>query len=205
VAVLGKSAARFCFESVTSVLLFVLVAALPSAAQSSARTVPHNLAQLTSKADVIVRGQVLSVHVEPHPKLRNLQTVLVTLRVSKCLKGYLGKTFTFRQYLWDERARYSSARTGYRRGRELLLFMNAPSRVGLSSPVGLEQGRFRILRGSSGAKVAINGAGNAGLFGNVRLTSKALSASAAHTINEHRSGAVPLEDLEEIIARLVSR
>jgi len=60
-----------------------------------------DLAQLVQSAQVIVRGQVLSAKIEPHPQFPNLQTVVVTLAVSKTLKGNANSTFVFRQYVWD--------------------------------------------------------------------------------------------------------
>ena len=44
---------------------------------------------------------VVSVRMEKHPELTNLDTVVVTLRVRETLKGQAGETFTFRQYVWD--------------------------------------------------------------------------------------------------------
>ena len=125
-------------------LIVACIATAPAFAQRGALTVPRNLDQLTDRAADIVRGTVLSAHVEKHPELTNLDTVVVTLRVSETLKGQAIGTYTFRQYIWDVRDRYDNA--GYRKGQELLLLMNEPSRYGLTSPVGIEQGRFRIHR-----------------------------------------------------------
>jgi hypothetical protein len=151
---------------------------------------------------MIVEGTVLSAKVEPHPTLAGLNTVAVTLRVARTLKGAPEPTFTFRQFIWDIRDRFDAA--GYRRGESLLLFMNSPSRYGLSSPVGLEQGRFRIIRGSAGALMAVNGAGNAGLLSGVshRLASASLSPSTSNLLAQHRSGPIALEQLNEIVLQL---
>ena len=48
-------------------------------------------------------------------------------------------------------------------GGRYLLLLTAPGALGLSAPVGLEQGVFR-LTGKRGAERAVNGIGNAGLF-----------------------------------------
>ena len=69
----------------------------PASAQQSALTVPRNLQQLTDRSAVIVRGNVVSAHVEKHPELQSLDTVVVTLHVRETLKGTTGATFTFRQ------------------------------------------------------------------------------------------------------------
>ena len=97
-------------------LVVACIATAPAFAQRGALTVPRNLDQLTDRAADIVRGTVLSAHVEKHPELTNLDTVVVTLRVSETLKGQAIGTYTFRQYIWDVRDRYDNA--GYRKGQD---------------------------------------------------------------------------------------
>src|SRR5262249_46456708 len=48
-------------------------------------------------------------------------------------------------------------------GREYLLFTTTPSRIGLSTTVGLGQGAFRV-EGAGDRAIVINAYGNAGLF-----------------------------------------
>lgn len=144
------------------VLLATLILAAPAWAQSGALTVPRNLQQLTERAALIVRGNVVSAYVEKHPQFTGLHTVVVTLHVRETLKGPPQPTFTFRQYVWDIRSRMGY--TDYRKGDDMLLLMIAPNQYGLSSPAGMDQGRFRILHDSAGRDVAVNGHGNAGLF-----------------------------------------
>ena len=125
-------------------LLFAgAVAPTPAGAQRGAMTVPRNLDQLTDRASDIVRGTVVEARIERHPELTALNTVVVTLRLKDTLKGEARGSFTFRQYLWDVRDVYDAA--GYRKGQDLLLLMIAPSRLGLTSPAGMEQGRFRQM------------------------------------------------------------
>ena len=57
--------------------------------------------------------------------------------------------------------------------------MNAPSRYGLTSPAGMEQGRFRIHRDRTGRTSALNGAGNHRLFAGLN-TRRAKEARRAH-------------------------
>jgi hypothetical protein len=144
------------------VLLAMLVFAAPAWAQQGALAVPRNLQQLTERAAVIVRGNVVSAYVEKHPQFTGLHTVVVTLHVRETLKGLAQPTFTFRQYVWDIRSRMGY--TDYRKGDDMLLLMIAPNQYGLSSPAGMDQGRFRIMRDAGGREVALNGHGNAALF-----------------------------------------
>jgi hypothetical protein len=176
------------------------------AAQRGALTVQRNLAELTNRADLIVRGQVLTAKVERHPQLRNLNTVVVTFRVKEVLKGTAPTTYTFRQYIWDLRDRLDAA--GYRKGQQMLLLMNKPSQFGLTSPVGLEQGRFQITHAPNGALMAVNGRGNAGLFTNVQAQMQdkkiAISPAASKALLT-KYGAVRADDLSDVIRALVGK
>lgn len=182
-------------------LLLACVVAAPVLAQRGALTVPRNLDQLTDRAADIVRGTVLSAHVEKHPQLTNLDTVVVTLRVRETLKGHSQGTYTFRQYIWDIRDTFDAA--GYRKGQEYLLLMIAPSPHGLSSPAGMDQGRFRIERDRSGREVALNGAGNIRLFDGLAAEAQkegvALTSRQASVVAKHRKGPVELAELTAMI------
>ncbi len=175
--------------------------ALPVAAQRGAITLPQNLGELADEAAVIIRGRVLSARVEPHLQLRGLTTVVVTLRVEETLKGKPDATYTFRQYVWDVRDRQEGL--GYRKGQRVLLLLTSPTHLGLSSPVGLEQGRFRIQRDAEGREFAINGHGNAGLLLNLDRSAARkgvqLSPAQARLAAEHRSGAIAFDELRGLI------
>jgi hypothetical protein len=186
-----------------SLILAACLCAAPALAQRGALTIPRNLDQLTDRAADIVRGTVVSARVEKHPGLSNLDTIVVTLRLTDTLKGSARETFTFRQFIWDMRDRQDAA--GYRKGQELLLLMIAPSRYGLSSPAGLEQGRFRIERDRKGREMAVNGVGNFQLFEGMGANSKpaaALSSRQASLVTKHRKGPVDAADLAAMIRAL---
>lgn len=186
------------------VLLLACVVAAPVWAQRGAFTVPRNLNQLTDRAADIVRGTVVSARVEKHPELTNLDTVVVTLRVRETLKGQAQGTFTFRQYLWDIRDTKDAA--GYAKGQEMLLLLIAPSAYGLSSPAGMDQGRFRIERDRSGREMALNGTGNVRLFEGLGAAAEkegvAFSARQASLVAKHRKGPVDAGELTALIRDL---
>lgn len=172
--------------------------------QHSALVVPRRLDQLVHQASTIVRGRVVSVIVGPHPQLKNLTTVSVTLQVETNLKGQTGKQLTFRQFVWDIRDQRQAL--GFSRGQEVLLLLNPVSPYGLTSPAGLEQGRFMISRDIQGNLVATNGFGNAGLFADLpaQLKQRGMKLSARTTalVASHQQGPVPLDQLEEVIQQL---
>jgi hypothetical protein len=190
--------ARFLRRTLPAVTACLLTA--PAFSQPGAMTVPRNLDQLTDRASDIVRGTVIEARVEKHPELTSLDTVVVTLRLRETLKGEARGSYTFRQYLWDVRSIYDAA--GYRKGQDLLLLMIAPSRLGLSSPAGMGQGRFRILRDGAGREVAVNAAGNVRLFeglGEAGSRDAALTARQAGLVAKHRSGPITAADLTALI------
>ncbi len=175
--------------------------AAPFVTQRGAITVPQNLGEMMDEAATIVRGHVASVRVEPHPEFENLNTIVVTLRVDEVLKGQAGETFTFRQFIWDIRDKRDAA--GYGKAQHLLLLMTKPSQYGLASPVGLEQGRFRVEQDKDGKLVAVNGHENVGLFTKLdqQMAGKGirLPRELSAMIADHRAGPVPLADLEQLI------
>jgi len=189
------------------ILLMLLAIALtaPAMAQTTALTVPRNLSQLTDRSADIVRGTVISARVEKHPELTGLNTVVVQMRIMETLKGQSRGTFTFRQYIWDIRAIAGAA--GYRKGQDLLLMMIAPNEHGLSSPAGLEQGRFLIQRDRSGRELVVNGYGNARLFDGIsqQLAQKriTLSPRSVNLVAQPRPGPIELADLTGLIRELV--
>ncbi len=164
----------------------------------------QNLVELVEDAATIVKGHVVSARVEPHPQLDNLQTVVVTLRVEDTLKGQAGETFTFRQFIWD--VREGQAAAGYKKGQHLLILLTQPSRYGLSSPVGLGQGRFHLRRTPEGKELALNEYANAALFRGVdkQLARRGirLPPGLQQMVQDHRSGPLPMERLEKLIREL---
>lgn len=192
----NRASAKFFFVLACALLLPAI-----SSAQRGARTLSRSLDQMAQQAETIVHGYVLSAKVEPHPQLKNLSTVLVSINVAAMLKGKPQKTFQFRQYIWDVRDKLDSAE--YQKGQELLLLLGPVSQYGLTSPVGLEQGRFRITHDGNGQPMAVNGRGNIGLFQATeqRAQSQKLKLSARTTalIRQAQPGPVPLADLKEAI------
>lgn len=185
------------FRSVSLALLVVLCQF--ALAQEGARVAPRNLAQLQQQADLILQGHVVSAVVQPHPQYTALKTVVVTMRVDDTLKGAATRTYTFRQFIWDPRDVANAA--GYRKGQEVLLLLHAANGNGLSSTVGLGQGRFRIVRDAKGNATAINAYSNAGLFRGMAAPTgrvKALSRNAQQVLSQP-SGPIALDTLKEII------
>jgi hypothetical protein len=174
-------------------------------AQRGAISAPQNLAQLTDTAQLIVRGNILSAKFEPHPEIASLKTVVVTMKITETLKGSAPKIYSFRQFIWDIRDRADQA--GYRKGQEVLLMMNKPSEVGLTSPVGLEQGRFRIITAHAGNKMAVNGHANAGLFSGMQaeLQRRKITLRPEFVRMMQQTGPVGTTEFSQFIRLLVEK
>lgn len=187
-------------------LAAALAATMSASAQQGALTVQRNLDQLTDRAALILRGKIVSARVEKHPDLAGLDTVVVTLQVRETLKGAPRKTHTFRQYLWDIRDRLNA--NGYFKGQDVLLFLIEPSAWGLSSPAGLEQGRFRIERDAAGHEVAVNGHGNfrlfAGLAAEAAKEGTILSPASLRVVDAPPTGPVAVGDLTRLVRELAA-
>jgi len=190
------------------VAAFFLATAIPIAsAQSNAVTLPRNLSQLVSEADSIVLGRVKSVSLEPHPQLRNLMMVVVTIQLEDTVVGQSAGAYTFNQAAIDKRDQQQ--KMGYRVGQHLLLLMMRPSGYGLTSPAGIQQGRFEIAPGADGKLHAVNGFANAGLFRGMNSQLKSLRSQVSQKTLEQfdgqNSGPLPLEDLKTIIRSLAPK
>lgn len=190
-----------------SVVVVSFLTLLPQGHAQGARTAHRSLDELIDESDVVVHGHIVSAALEPHPQLRNLKTLVVTMRVSDTYKGRPRQTLVFRQFVWGNAARENGG--SYLKGQEMILLLRPVSEYGLTSPAGLEQGSFRILLDSHGQPTAVNGRGNVGLFENidkkVRQQGVLLSPKAAALLNKRDPGPIPVKVLEETIRSLARR
>jgi hypothetical protein len=165
---------------------------------------PVNLAYLSQRADVIVQGRVANAVHESLPGYPNIPTVKVTLKVENMMRGPTGNTYTFREVFVGLRARVGGK--GYTPGQQLLLFLTAPSKYGLSSPVGIEQGRFHITRYPGNSPTIINEQSNIGLFRNVaeaaRIAGRPLTESQLRIASSEK-GPVQLNEFISMVQSLM--
>ena len=201
----GKLGKNRCFGLLIPILVILTLISSPLLAQRGALTTRQSIDQLTDEATLIVHGHVTSAKVEPHPQLTNLMTVLVTMEVQETLKGTPRKSIQFRQYIWDLRDQLDAAQ--YTKNQELLLLLGPESQYGLRSPVGLDQGRFRITHDGKDQPVAVNGRANAQLFEATEKRAQArgikLSSRVTAIARQRTAGPVPLPDLEDAIRSFV--
>jgi hypothetical protein len=197
---------HFNFFHSLSTLCFLLWATA-AFSQSEALTLPRNLAQLVDESAVVLQGRVTSVSLAPHPQLNNLLTVVVTLQVEDAVKGNNIPTYTFRQAVIDKRDQQQLL--GYRIGQHLLLALIRPSAYGLSSPAGLQQGRFSISSDASGKLQATNGFGNTGLLRGIdsqlRASGTQVNPQVRAMLAESKPGPLPLNELKTLMRAVAAR
>jgi hypothetical protein len=133
-----------------------------SAAGQSSSSTPlpalSNLRILIKNSGYIFDGTVLSVR-RSAVNESSVPTVEITFRVEQAIRAtHRGQVLTIREWagLWNSGERYHP-------GERLLLFFFSPGKLGLTSPVGGQLGRFAV--DSVGTVISENGR---------------LSASAAH-------------------------
>lgn len=91
----------------------------------------------------------------------------------------------------------------YRKGQELLLFLHADSRLGLTSPVGMQQGTFRPLKMESGEIGFVNPLKNRNLTYALESGSPAVQALSSDELYTLESGQpVPLSKFREMVRKL---
>ena len=184
-------------------VMAILLSAGPLSAQFMVQ--PVNLAYLSQRADVILQGRVTKVSYEPLPGYPNIPSVEITMSVDTWLRGSTAKTYTYRELLFGLNPKMGKKSYGV--GQHLLLFLPTPSQYGLSSPIGIGQGRFHITENVGGKATIVNEQGNAGLFRNVdKAASKAgkkLTASQMRLAATDR-GPVPLDDFVSLVKSLTT-
>ena len=157
-----------------------------------------NFDEMVQRADRIFTGKVTAV--ENGVTAEGAPYVAYTFAVSEDLKGNVGSTITIRQFGFGAsqprgdnlvQAFKVPSMPAYKKGEEVLLLATAESVIGLSAPIGLFQGAFRLNRNADGNMLARNGSDNVNLFKDMTGVPAVLQA--------HRRGPVELAALVEHI------
>jgi hypothetical protein len=159
-------------------LAFIGIAGSLAESVSASVAVRHmNLQQMCDAAGRIFRGTVLGVKdgvvVAGGGQL---STVIYTLRVDEAFKGSFesvkGEAIaTIQMIRAPKTPQFGPVRRlpllndlpTFQQGHDYLILATSASSVGLSTPVGLSQGAFK-LGGKSGQEIAVNGNNNVGLY-----------------------------------------
>lgn len=157
-----------------------------------------NFDELVQRAGRIFIGKVTAI--DRGVTAEGAPYIAYTFSVSESLKGNVGSTITIRQFGFGATQARSDgliqafkvpSMPAYKQGAEVLFLATAESRVGLSAPVGLFQGVFRLKRNADGEVVATNGSDNVNLFKDMT----GIPAALQH----HVRGPVKLSALVEFV------
>ena len=156
----------------------VAVLALAVSSAGAAIVMKMGMGDLVDNADKVFRGKVIAK--EPGTVQGGggtMSTIVYTIEVEDRIKGQFGDSSRYQMsVLGNMKGRSSELAPGEQQlvpynvspemqvGESYVLFTTAPSRIGLSTTVGLEQGLFRLVPGAAGDVTVVNGDGNRGLF-----------------------------------------
>ena len=147
--------------------LWFAVIALAVTPALATKVRPVNLEQMTRRAATIFVGRCLKTVSTIHPQLGS-EVTSITFEVDHAIKGEIDSTFTMRMLGSDDSEGGASHRIlslpRFRPGDEVVLFLYGESELGLSSPVGLGQGRFSVITDKTGKKIAVNDLSNRNLL-----------------------------------------
>lgn len=165
-----------------------------------------DLEQMTQRAARIFSGRCIASRVEHDAALGGNVTV-ATFRVQRAIKGVSGSTVSVRMLAAPSAADEPAGVPSFREGEEVVLFLYGESATGLSAPVGLGQGRFRIFDDKQGRRLALNDFGNSKLMTGLRAEARARleargSATARRAAAQRRDEVDPTELLDSAEALL---
>lgn len=164
--------------ALATLAILALLSAAPSLEASMAMVAKMGLGEMTVNAAHIFRGTVIDVEQSSITAGGGeLPMVVYTLRVDEAFKGDFGSGKDAQvmeiRMLGSIKAEPAAGSVQHfstlpdlprlQSGHDYVLFTTAPSAAGLSTPVGLGQGAFRVYD-DEGQEMAANELDNAGLF-----------------------------------------
>ena len=176
--------------------ILFLLAYVPQIHATRVRLV--NLEEMVRYADRIFWGVCIRTKVLEQEKM-GLTVMEYTFKVREGFKGVMtGERITFRQILYLGSARIPLAGIPiYKNGSDLLLFLHGDSSIGLTSPVGMGQGLFRIMTLGDGRLGVVNVLENANLFYNTDTGEAIRSLQRLSVVGEK---AIAMDDLASMIS-----
>ncbi len=162
-----------------------------------------NLPEMMQVSTRIFRGRCLSAKTLQESPI-GLPVVEYTFQITQGIKGVAtGETLTFRQVQASRGGlRGLPGVPSYQKGDDLVLFLAGESEVGLTSPVGLGQGRFALKETPQGV-MAVNEVRNKNLtmgLDSEKASSIGLSAGEFGLLA--RGGEIPLDSLMSVVRKI---
>lgn len=144
-------------------LMSLLLAALPLQAMTVRLM---NLQEQTQAAGMILAGTVTKV--ESRLDEHGLPATFITIAVTEKIKGVQDDVVTIKQFGFQKGQANGTAlqvadMPRYRSQEQVILFLHQPSHLGFTSPVGLGQGKYTVMRTSPDKAFVQNQMGNRNL------------------------------------------
>lgn len=155
-------------------LFWVVSLALSTAVGHATSVRALELEELVRQSYQIFVGRVVATGQGTVPD-SSLDYTEYTISVSDWIKGGSSPTVKFRQLGRPGGALLVPGLPRYKKGEEVLLFIHQPSEIGLTSPVGMQQGHYRVERGTNGERYVRAGSMLPSI---VRLTSRSRTADS---------------------------
>jgi len=173
----------------------ILSALLACPALAHATSVrPLELEELVKQSHQIFVGRVVDVQ-QGTLSGTGFNYIEYTFSVDEWVKGGSSRTVKVRQLA---RPMVIPGLPSYKKGQDLLLFLHRASEIGLTSPVGMQQGYYPVVRAANGEKTVRVGTMVPSV---IRLRSQARGATAP-AANTTPSDSVPLADFLSIIKQI---
>lgn len=178
------------------VVIWAGVALIATVAEGS-RVRPLNIEALTERAATIVVGSCVAVR-NTIDATTGLSMEETTLAVERWVKGHGGATLVVRSLA---HAGSGTDIAPCREGEEVVLFLYGTSPLGLTSPVGLGQGRFTLVADKQGRRLAQNPLGNETLMKG--LSPESLQRLAGTLAPDAAKRGVDVDTLLQAVDRLL--
>ncbi|HUV12000.1 MAG TPA: hypothetical protein VMY18_00085 [Acidobacteriota bacterium] len=186
------------------VFIAVLVALFALSPVSGLSIREANLSEMVASADRVFYGQCLSAETGTEPST-GLQVRFYRFRVLDGLKGVgPGETLIVRQVAGAAGGPLSvPGMVQYQKGQRVLLFLHKDSRLGLTSPVGMNQGLFRAKRRGDGGLGFVNAVNNKNLTHNLSASAASEMGVDPDEMQRLRSGEpLRLNVLRELVSKI---
>ena len=182
-------------------VLVVLLATAGLAMGTSVRLL--NLPEMVHLADRVFLGRCLSAQEIREESIASA-VVEYVFEVGQGIKGVqTGERVVFRQIRSQAGVKGIPGIPSYRRGEEVVLFLHADSRLGLTSPVGLSQGVFHLEDAGDGKRGLLNSLYNRNLTYQLGLASAqglGISTVELHSLQDVRP--IPIEIFTSLVQRI---
>lgn len=186
-----------------SLPLFILFLVFCTCNLTAQRSVSMNIERLVRDAGMIFAGRVINVETGERDKDMNLFVTHYTFLVTEKMYGVESDTIVINQYGGeaDGQEFYPKGVPRFYEGEDVLVFFYPPSKIGMSSPVGMDQGKFMIRYSEKEKRLVVaNKLGNENLFRGVKRVDK---IAETEWLKMRKPGELPYSEFSETVRELI--